>query len=86
MYLDTRSSGTTGKEHTGEVSTVKCIPQSTDPYLYAEVTSINIITKEEISSFGWITTNLKQLHQVEILAMYIATHSDGGIHFEEIRL
>jgi hypothetical protein len=43
-------------------------------YLYGEITTVNIIAKKKIHGVRRITANLKQFHQVVILAMDIATH------------
>jgi len=56
------------------------------PYLYAEISSIDVIPQEKIPRLGWITTDLKKLHQVEILAMHITTHCDWRIHLQQVRL
>ena len=52
--------------------------------LNAEVTSVNVVTQEEIASFGGVPSDLEQLHQVEILTMYVAAYGYGRIHLEEI--
>jgi hypothetical protein len=54
--------------------------------LYTEVTTINVITKEEVACLGWVATDLEELHQVVVLAVNVTTDSDGGIHLEEIGL
>jgi hypothetical protein len=60
MYRDTTSSMTTGIGHTDrQLSTQdKC----GTAHLDGEVSSINIISKEEISRISRISSNLKQFH------------------------
>ena len=45
-----------------------------DPYLYGEITTINIVAKKKIHGVCRIAADLEQFHQVVILAMDIATH------------
>lgn len=54
--------------------------------LNAEITTINVVTEKKISSVCRIPANFKKFHQVKVLAVYVPTHRDGSIHFEEIRL
>lgn len=54
--------------------------------LYAEVAAVHVIAEEEIPSLGGVAANLKQLHQVVVLAVDIAAHGDGRIHLEQVGL
>ncbi len=49
--------------------------------LDAEVSTINIVSQEQISRLGWIATDLKELHQVIVLAVHVATNRNWRIHF-----
>lgn len=53
-------------------------------HLDAKVAAIHIVAEEEVSSFSRITANLEKLHQVEILAVDVATNGDGRVHFQQI--
>ena len=55
-------------------------------YLDAEISSIHVISKEKVSRLSWIPANFEQLHQIEILSMYISANCDGRIHLQQIRL
>lgn len=50
-------------------------------YLNAEITSVDIITQEQVSRFGRIATDFKQFHQIVILTMNVTAHRDGCVHF-----
>ncbi len=54
-------------------------------YLNTEVSSIDVVTEEEVTSICGIAANLEQLHQVEILPMNVTTYSDGRIHLKQVR-
>ena len=54
-------------------------------YLYAEVSSVNIIAEEQIPSLCRITSNLEEFHQIKVLSMHITTDCDWRIHLEKIR-
>jgi hypothetical protein len=53
-------------------------------YFDAEITSIDVVTEEQIPRLGGITTHLEQLHQVKVLSVHITTDRNGGVHFEHI--
>jgi len=53
---------------------------------YGVVTSINIITHEEVVGIWVWAPNSEQLHQVMKLAMDISAHSDWAFHWLYIRL
>jgi len=55
-------------------------------YLYTEITSIHIVAKEQVPCLRWITTDLKEFHEVKVLSMYVAADRDRGIHLKEIWL
>lgn len=55
-------------------------------HLDAKVAAIHVVAEEEVSGVSRITANLEKLHQVEILAVYVATNGDRCIHFQQIRL
>ena len=42
--------------------------------LNGEVTAVDVISQEEVPGCGWITSNLKELHQIIKLAVHISTH------------
>ena len=54
--------------------------------LDTKVSSIDVVSQEEITSLRGITTDLEQLHQVEILSVDVSAHSDRCIHFKEVVL
>jgi hypothetical protein len=56
------------------------------PYLNAEVSSVHVVSKKQVSCLRWVSSDLEQLHQVEVLAMNIAADCDGSIHFQQIWL
>jgi len=62
MYQGTTSSMTTGIGHTVISSCMDIMILRA--YLDGEVSSINVIPKEEISRISRISSNLKQLHQI----------------------
>ncbi|KAH3683702.1 hypothetical protein WICPIJ_005321 [Wickerhamomyces pijperi] len=48
--------------------------------------TIDIITKKQIWSCGWISADFKQLDQVVVLAMDVPTDGDWRLHFKKIGL
>jgi len=52
--------------------------------LYAEISTINIVSQEQISSFSRVTADLKKLHQIIVLAMNITANCDWCIHFKQV--
>lgn len=56
------------------------------PYLDTEVPPVDIVAQEEIPRLCRITTDLKELHQIVVLAVDVATDGNGRIHFEQVRL
>jgi hypothetical protein len=56
-----------------------------DTHLNAEITTINVVTEEKVSSFCRVTAHLEKFHQIKVLAVDIPAHRNRGIHFEQIR-
>lgn len=56
------------------------------PYLYAEVSPIHVVAEEQIARLGWVAADFEELHQVVVLAVDVAAHCDGCVHFEKIGL
>ena len=54
--------------------------------LDAKVTPIHVISQEQISGLGRITSDLKKFHQVKVLTMDVATDGNRGVHLQQIRL
>lgn len=82
MYWDTKFSETKDTIRTmWYVSQTAQQVQVDITYFNAEVATIDIVAKKKISRICWIATNLEKLHQIKILAMHIATNSDGCVHF-----
>lgn len=54
--------------------------------LNTEISSINVISKEQVSCLGWVATNFEELHQIVVLAVNISADSDWRIHLQEIGL
>lgn len=54
--------------------------------LNTEVTTVNIIAKEEISRLGRIPTDFEELHKIVVLAVNVSTDGNRGVHLEEIWL
>jgi hypothetical protein len=54
--------------------------------LDAEVTAVDVVAEEEVPGLGRVSANLKQLHQVVVLAVYIAADGDWGVHLEQVGL
>jgi hypothetical protein len=54
--------------------------------LDAEISTINIVSQEQISSFSWVTADLKKLHQIIVLAVDITANCDWRIHFKQVGL
>jgi len=54
-------------------------------YLNAKVSSIDIVSQKEIPRLGRVATHFEQLHKIVVLAVDVATHGDGRVHFEQIR-
>lgn len=55
-------------------------------YLDAEVSSVHVVTQEEISRFFRVSSDLKELHQIVVLPVNITAHGDGSIHLQQVRL
>lgn len=53
-------------------------------HLNTEVTTINIVSKEQIARLSRVATNFKQFHKIVVLAMDITTDRNGRIHLQEI--
>jgi hypothetical protein len=53
-------------------------------YLNAKITTINVVSEEEVAGLGRITTDFEQLHQIVVLAMNVAADGDGGVHLEHV--
>lgn len=51
-----------------------------------EVAAVDVITKEKVARFGRVTSNLEKLHQIVVLAVYIATDCYRGIHLKKVGL
>lgn len=54
--------------------------------LDGEVASVDVVSQEQISGIGWVTTDLEQLHQIIVLAVNISTDGDWRIHLEQVWL
>ncbi len=54
--------------------------------LDAEITAVDVVAQEKVPRLGRVTADLKQLHQVVVLAVDVATHGDGGVHLEQVGL
>lgn len=54
--------------------------------LNTEVTSVDVITKEEVPGLGGVATNFEELHEIVVLSVNIATNGDGSIHLEKVGL
>ena len=54
--------------------------------LYAEITSVDVVTKEEISGLGGVATNFEKLHEIVVLSVNITTNGDGSVHLQEVGL
>jgi len=54
--------------------------------LYAEITSVDVVTKEEISGLGGVATNFEKLHEIVVLSVDITTNGDGSVHLQEVGL
>lgn len=54
--------------------------------LYAEITSVDVVTKEEISGLGGVTTNFEELHEIVVLSVNVTTDGDGSVHLEKVGL
>lgn len=53
-------------------------------HLNAKITPVHVVAEEEVSSIRRIATYFEKLHKIEILAVYITTNGDGGVHFQKI--
>ena len=56
------------------------------PYLYTKVAAVDIVSQEEVSRLGRVATDLKQLHQVVVLAVDVTADSDGRVHLQQVGL
>lgn len=54
--------------------------------LYAEVTTVDVVTKEQVSGLGRVAANFKQLHEIVVLAVDVTADGDGGVHLEKVGL
>lgn len=55
-------------------------------YLDTEVTTVDVITQEEVARVCGVTANFKQLHQIVVLTVDITTDGDGSIHLQKVGL
>lgn len=55
-------------------------------HLNTEISSVHIISQEEVSSVFGIASDFEELHQIEVLPMNITADRDGRIHLQQIRL
>lgn len=55
-----------------------------NPDLYAEISTVDVVTQEQIARLGWVAPNFEQLHEIVILAMHITANSYGRIHFQQV--
>lgn len=53
---------------------------------YTEVTSIDVVAKEEVSGLGGVATNFKKFHKIVILSVDVTANCDGSIHLEKVGL
>jgi hypothetical protein len=53
---------------------------------YTEVTSIDVVTKEEISGLGGVATNFEKFHKIVILSVDVTANCDRSIHLEKVGL
>lgn len=60
-------------------------PQVQDA-LDAEVAAVDVVAEEEVAGLGGVAADLKQLHQVVVLAVDVAADGDGGVHLEQVGL
>lgn len=54
--------------------------------LDTEVSAVDVVAQEEIPRLCGVATNLKQLHQVVVLAVDIAAHGNWRVHLEKVWL
>lgn len=57
-----------------------------EQHLYAEVASINKVSQENVFIFGRVLADLDDFHEVVVLAVDVAHHSDGVLQPEEVAL
>jgi hypothetical protein len=50
-----------------------------------EIAAIHIVSEEKVSGFSRITADLKELHEIVVLAVNVTTDCDRSIHFEKVR-
>ena len=54
--------------------------------LYRVVATVNVVTHEEVVGIGGASANLKELHEIVELAVYIAANGDWTLHRLHIAL
>lgn len=55
-------------------------------YLNTEISTVDVVTQEEIACVCRVATNFEQLHQIVVLAMNITADGNGGIHLQKVGL
>jgi len=88
-----------GNLHLGDLSRLVVTSQDSDSILIADfegdeesdgldgvVTSVNVISHEEVVGVGGLAANLKQLAQVVELTMDVTANRDGGAHLLHVGL
>lgn len=52
----------------------------------AEVSTIHVVSQEQIARLRWVATNFEQLHEIVVLSVNITAHGYGRIHFQQVGL
>lgn len=55
-------------------------------HLYTEISSVHVVSQEQVSRLCRVTANLEQLHKIKVLSVNVTAHSDRRVHFQQIRL
>jgi hypothetical protein len=55
-------------------------------YLNAEVTTVNVVTEEEVACLSRVTANFEQLHEVIVLSVDVSADGDGCVHLQQVWL
>lgn len=55
-------------------------------YLDTEISTVDVVTQEEVARVCRIATDFEQLHQIVILSVNITADGDRGVHLQKVGL
>lgn len=54
--------------------------------LYTKISSVHVVSEEEVPCGGWGTAHFEKFDQVEELSVNVTAHSDGRFHIDHVLL